>query len=388
MTDEEHSRYSPSGADRWVDCPASVSFCEKHGLKSVDNVHSIKGTAAHALLEKSLATRKSPEVYRGQKFNGLVAGNDMIDPVDLAGDYVRAIAKEGTFLLTEKEVPIPEINGKGHVDVIVVDGVDALHIMDYKNGRHRVSPVENKQMMLYALGAIRCLKMRPFRKVVLHIIQPNANSNVGESWETTEAGLREWAKRVIAPAVAEIESGGMAEFGPSDKACHWCPAKGICRARAQEMIAVTRRDFAAPGTICDSLDAAATPLAPKEIAYIISRRKAVIEWLSSVEVEAMKLAIKRKLPGYKVVAGKGGRQWNAEAEEILLKAKLGDAIYADRKIRGIGAIEKLAKNPKLIAKATTYHEGKPQLATQDDPRKPLGGDAKIDFQEFTQSQDD
>jgi hypothetical protein len=388
VTEErEHSRTSPSGADRWAVCTASLDFCESRGLVSKDTPAGLRGTSAHALLEHSLKTGKPPQMFKGRKFGSFVADSEMVDAVDLALDYIMQFLTGTAKLYTELEVPIAEIDGGGHVDVALADR-DVLHVFDYKNGRHRVSPVENKQMMLYAIGAQRLLKYKGSR-VVLHIVQPNANSAVGEAWDTTVVDILKWAEAVVVPAMDEIR-GKRGVFRPCDKACHWCPGKGECKARAMDVIQTTRADFLPTHAIKGSITASMTEqLTPADLAYVLTRRKAVADWLKSVEVAASRLASASKLPGYKLVAGKGGRAWNENADAVL--APLGPERFADPKLRGVVAVEKLAKQKgksALIARATKYREGRPQLAPKDDPRRALQGNAALDFSDFINSSED
>jgi len=68
---KKHSKYSPSGAHRWVNCPASIKLCE--GLESKSSKYAAEGTDAHEVCEYFLKNDyKDPRSYVGQKVAGFI----------------------------------------------------------------------------------------------------------------------------------------------------------------------------------------------------------------------------------------------------------------------------------------------------------------------------
>ena len=57
----EHARLSPSAAERWLSCPASVRVIESLPRERSDTVYTREGTAAHALGE--LEARRAFDLY-------------------------------------------------------------------------------------------------------------------------------------------------------------------------------------------------------------------------------------------------------------------------------------------------------------------------------------
>lgn len=243
-----HFDLSPSQYDRWgpEGCGASVNLIADLGIEEEEDTDldspANRGTAAHEMLEKSLDTGKSPFSFAKVKFNGRIVEGHNTEAVDNAWTYIRKVAKGGD-IYTELEVMVACTGGPGHLDAATMDDKTALHVFDYKNGRHRVSPKDNGQMKLYALGMLaRFKKLKADFKVVLHIVQPMSNPKVAEKWTTTVGELMKWSKKVE-KHVGKIRD-GTARFNPGAKQCYWCPAKAECPALAKKAIAEARMDHA------------------------------------------------------------------------------------------------------------------------------------------------
>lgn len=379
-----HDRFSPSGAHRWLYCPGSVLACEREGVQDTSNAASELGTAAHELLEASLSSGKSPEAFRGNKFNGIVADDTIIDPVDKACDYIRNVAGKAT-ILTELEVQIPAMRGKGHLDAACVVAGSMVHVFDYKNGRHLVNPANNEQMQLYALGlyaALQGLRLRTASAVRLHIVQPNANPEVGAHWDTTIGELQQWAVKVVVPAADAILNGTAKIDASNPEACRYCPRRGRCTQFAKANAERAKLDWADVIGGC-ALPETPAELTPKELAALLEFRDTFDAWLKALYIEGLKRARLGKLPGYKVVSGNPRRVWTEHAAKSL-KALLGAKAFTQPELIGITAAEKLlpAKTrEETMAGLTTKKPGGPILAPASDKRPLFAGDASLDFAE-------
>jgi hypothetical protein len=379
-----HDRFSPSGAHRWLHCPGSVLACEREGVKDTSNEASELGTAAHELLEAALKSGKSPEAFRGRKFNGRVPDDRMLEAVDKACDYIRGVAK-GATILTEMEVQIPAMRGKGHLDAACVGDGRMLHVFDYKNGRHLVDPADNEQMKLYALGLWELLKgprITTASKVRLHIVQPNANPEVGAHWDTTVGTLQQWGAKIVAPVADSILNGTAKINASNPEACRWCPRRGRCKQFAQASTERAKLDWADVVAGC-AIPETPSELSAKELAALLEFRDTLDEWLKALYVEGMSRARLGKLPGYKVVAGNPRRVWTEYAAKSL-KALLGAKAFTEPELIGITAAEKLlpAKTRAATMEGlTTKKPGGPLLARADDKRPTYSGDARLDFQD-------
>ena len=239
-----HDKFSPSGGGRWIFCTGSVDA--NAAVKRTTSHPAELGTAAHELLEKSLKSMRPPAAFRGEKFNGFVADDLIIDPVDKAFDYIRGFMRKGAQLLSEQRVYIGDmLGGSGTLDAaIFVD--DTIHLYDYKNGRKRVPAKGNEQMMLYTLGFLEQLGLDAIavQDAHLHIVQPNANPDIGDMWTVPIATLTAWGRKVVRPAATAILAGkGKRVAGPWCSATH-CPQLGKCAPAAKYHHGLTVKDWA------------------------------------------------------------------------------------------------------------------------------------------------
>jgi hypothetical protein len=125
----------------------------------------------------------------------------------------------------------------GTADAVLVDG-NHLHILDLKTGRVPVDATDNKQLLTYALGAMRQLKAPNTIECTMHIYQPR----VGHS-KWTVSGLRLELHGRRLQSAAELALTSDAPTHPSPDACRYCKAKTICpsiRAKVQDN---ARTDF-------------------------------------------------------------------------------------------------------------------------------------------------
>jgi hypothetical protein len=199
-----HSVFAPSAAHRWMQCPASLRASLRAKVASADedgtpiggsNFFSVEGTAAHHLAEVWLTTGKRPVVLRNKPFERdgieVTFDEEMFTEV---GRYVEWCDDLGGGLrLVETKVffgdlfPIPGQGGT--CDFLhYVRRTGILTITDLKYGKGvRVFAENNKQGLLYAIGAVNHLKKRyghtnvPLQKIVIRIAQPRLDHF--DTWE-------------------------------------------------------------------------------------------------------------------------------------------------------------------------------------------------------------
>lgn len=139
MTEAAHATLSPSGAERWSTCPASVQLEAPFPDTSSD--YADEGTAARAVAEMALSEGKDAMAYKGRRIP-MRAGKtvevtaDMATEVQKYVDYVRQVS-EGHELLLEQRLDIsawvPEAFGTSDAVILRTDG--ELHVCDLKFGR-------------------------------------------------------------------------------------------------------------------------------------------------------------------------------------------------------------------------------------------------------------
>ena len=106
---------------------------------------------------------------------------------------------------------------KTTVDVVGY-GTRTLDILDWKSGKIPVSPVENDQLMFYAVSALaEWSNVTSVQRVVMHIVQPGNIDN----WECSIAELMAWKRR--AQHTDSLIQQKDLTLRPSDH-CTFCPA--------------------------------------------------------------------------------------------------------------------------------------------------------------------
>lgn len=383
-----HATLSPSSAERWISCPASVRLVETlpreddHG-----SVYAQEGTAAHALAEL-MAREQILRTVQGAKLaKALAAWRKEFDISDEAEaemqehaqryvDYLKARLAEmpDSQLLLEQRLPTGVPDSWGTSDAVMVSPRE-LEIVDFKYGLGiRVEAVGNPQLRLYAVGALEAYGdlLGEVEYVRYTVFQPRLGHVACEELPATE--LRAWRDSII--PIAEEALGPDAHFGPSEDACRWCPASGQCVA---QMEWATARDFGLKAEVMDE----------HELAEALDQIPGIKAWCSAVEAYTLHRVYSegKPIPGYKVVMS-GGKRSVADHEGLIEAATaIGyprDAV-AVTKAKGIGELEKLLKDdfPIVAAPFIKKGDGSPSLVKESDKREAINpeGRAAADFAE-------
>lgn len=417
---DAHSKFSASAADRWMVCAGSIQLSK--GKPDKTSQYAAEGTAAHTLAAWCLS--ESEDVSYAAGFIGRVIEADGFSftvDAEMAGyvqtyvDQVMEYAKDADMRLTEVQVNYSEHlgvdrdDGFGTSDTIIVKTAQRLlSVHDLKFGRgDEVDAVDNRQMRLYALGALDYLQpmgidVSDFDRVLMVIHQPRLQTAPKE-WEIPVSELLEFAK--VARTAAENVIDAMLEYPSGDwhekftkaetKACKYCRAKATCVTLRNAVsdavfgtVPATPEEFQAMGqedTTLASAQRADDGLgAPIEdwLAAAMDKADLVEEWLSGVRAEVeTRLLAGAPIPGYKLVQGKRGpRQWRdaAEAEAMLKSFRLKQEEMYDFRLISPTSAEKLAKAetigkrqwPKLQP-LITQTDGKLHVAPVTDPREAI-----------------
>jgi hypothetical protein len=181
----------------------------------------------------------------------------------------------------------------GTADAILVDG-NHLHVIDLKTGRVAVEAEDNKQLLTYALGAMRQLKAPNTIECTMHIYQPR----VGHS-KWTVSGLRLELHGRRLQSAAELALTSDAPTSPSVDACRYCKAKTICPSMREKVQETARNDFKPDTTVTpEMLDDAAL----------------VAAWADAVQAAAKEqLTNGKSIQGWTMRAGRKTKFWKDEA---------------------------------------------------------------------------
>lgn len=377
MSEErEHALLSASSANRWLNCPPSVRLAET--LPQTTSEYAEKGRLAHEIVE--LKTRKAflepmgPKKYKAAlkalESNPLYE-LEMASATDAYLDYVSSVVHSYAsqpYIAVEKRFSYDHIapEGFGTCDCIIIGG-DTLRIIDYKNGSGvPVSAVQNPQMKLYALGALREYEMLyRIETVVLAIIQPELDS-ISE-WAAPVSELLAWGESI--KPIARQAFAGEGEFRPDNNNfngyCKFCPAKARCRARAEFL-----------SEPYDRLQGMKPPLiSNEEVASVLEKANAIKSWLSVVEEYALSECLAgNEIPGWKAVEGRSVRQFaNTDAAfDILREAGYDEAVLYKRQPITLTESEKLLGKKRfaeLLESQIIKPPGKPTLAPVTDKRE-------------------
>jgi len=373
-----HALLSPSGAERWMACTPSARLEEQFPTST--SSYAEEGTAAHELadlinrynfkkitgLTKPKFTKAWEELKKGPFYNA-----EMQQHVEAFCNYVyeefnatKAKCKDAVIAFEERldfSEYVPEGYGTGDV-VIIADG--DLTVIDFKYGKGvTVSAEENKQMMLYALGAMLQYSFLYDIKNVRMIIHQPRLDNISD-WSISADALTGWAETELKEKAA-LAFDGAGKYCPGDH-CRFCRAKATCRARAEENIKLAKYDFVPADT-----------LSIEEIADILKIGEKLVNWFGDISEHALLEAVDgTQYPGWKLVEGRSNRKIvdeNSVIDALRELNYLGDEIF-NTKLKGIGDLEKLmGKEPfnEALGQYVIKPQGKPVLVLESDKRPAL-----------------
>lgn len=375
-----HAKLSASGAHRWMVCAGSVRMEED--LPDTSSEFAEQGTAAHELAERCLKEDVTADFYAGKTFNGFEADAEMVESVQLYLDYVRN--HQGEVLIEQKVDFSPWVSeGFGTCDCLVIEGHTAS-VIDLKYGKGvKIDAEENKQAMLYALGALIEYEFifDEIDTFKLSIVQPRLD-HISE-WEVSREDLLKFGEEAKQRATEALEED--AELTPDEHACKFCKAKATCRALAEHAIKIAAEGFESveePITLKDI-----SKLSNAEVAALLPQLNTLSGWIKALEAHALnELEQGHDVPGYKLVAGRSIRKWRNEedAEKALRGSKLKVAeIFTKKLISPTQAEKALGKGNPILQEQVITPEGKPTLAPLKDKRpalevNPTEGFSKVD----------
>lgn len=384
----KHAKLGPSSAARWLTCTASVEMAAK-APPPKESDFAREGTIAHSLAE--VEARREFQLPGCETYESDVA-NVRAELLDFLGgdeqaterefeamqDYVawyldilaEAKGEDGALLLEQRlATGIPGCWGTS--DAVVIHG-DAIHVIDLKYGRGvEVSPVENPQFMLYALGALKAYRdiLEETKRVRMTVFQPRIN-NV-DTWEISVQRLVEWRDNVARPAAKRASTGENTEFAPSESACKFCPAAGICKPRAESIAAIA---FGEDPNI----------ISLEDRAKYLARLGEIKSWVKHMEETSLEIAYEQgeQIPGWKVVRS-GSRRVVSDASaatERLQAAGYEIEQFTTRKLAGVTDLDRLVgkKNlPGVLGDALQLTEGRPSLVPESDRRKAISKKTEV-----------
>lgn len=396
-----HALLSPSAAERWINCPASVYI--SRDIPDEGSVYADEGTAGHTLMElagkdyfngfqwdaiqTTLAFKVAEMKAKGPQGKFTITDTWADEAINCARVWIKELDKVCggfpdyvAFETRVNSVEIPNGSMSGTADCLMLVG-DTLHVFDYKHGQGvPVSAENNPQLSLYGYMAYMSHLDLPVKNIELHIVQPRADNT--NSWKTSVEELCSWFDEIVQPqaerviAICETGKYSLEDFAVTKAGCRFCKAKAACPAMTREVS--TELDLPRVLTVPDS---------PEKLSRLLDFKPVAEAYFDAVEKKVFDLLSNgQSVPGFKLVSGRpGNRKWtdSAQALDELKKAKLKmSEYYKTPEVISPTQAEKLYKSGVIgerkwqtLQGLITRPEGKPTLAAATDKRPALKSDA-------------
>ena len=381
-----HSHLSASSAERWFNCPGSVSL-SKLMPPQPTSPYAVEGTLAHSWLEYKLQVAL---FGKGEKPLEEMS-EDMDDATDIALDYIA-----DKFMFADKENVLIEhrfdlsfiyegMFGTSDFCGLTTDG--KLYVIDYKHGKGKVVSIEeNHQLHYYAVGAVNHFDVDADTDVCMVIIQPRAmGQSIKEQWK--KAGeIHDWTNELIAAAkLADTDNAPLKE----GEHCRWCPAQAKCPKIAEKLFSTitigtdTENEKNPKETILANIEVPKELSKPElltkeQLINIISNRDIIESWLDSCYVFLQSAAERGEtIEGYKLVKRKANRKWVSESEVVKEFGVLGSLIFDEPKLKSPAQLEKLkvmtSAQKEVLASLMFVPDTGVVLVPESDKREAVAG---------------
>ena len=427
-----HALLSASSSKQWLNCPPSARLQENFPNES--SSYAQEGTFMHEVCEYKLRHDYFHEdVPKPQSDEWYTEEVEQVTDV-----YYEFVVKTIEDFKSSGQEPLALIEAKlnyshiapsgfGTGDMVIVgklpDGRGAIHVIDYKGGRGVfVEADHNTQMMLYAIGALAAYGyIWDIEVIRMTIVQPRLD-NIS-TFECSRAELEAWAESIKPIAKMAYEGKGEQKAGDW---CKFCRAKPVCKALAEEALALCREEFvdldAAENTektaekVIDTAVTAVTadteckndsdcnsdcnsddteeitditaPYSPdysapvfkrpgliplSELAEILPTLNRINSWIEAVFAYVSSEAINHGVPikGYKVVEGRSARTFTDVKAVAKTAIDNGYTNIYKQQLISLTEIEKLMgrrRFAELLGRFIVKPQGKLSLVPESDPR--------------------
>ena len=378
--DRAHALLSASSSARWLACPPSAVAAEMYPSQDTD--YTKEGTLAHEVAEAVASGSVKPsdvEVDHDTMGNPIDVTKEMVECAEGYHGYIQEqIKTDSAVVLLEQKVDfspwVPD--GFGTADCIILQGT-TMDVIDYKYGKGvAVSAINNPQMKLYGLGALNDYGFAyEIEKVRLHIYQPRMNNISVDELSASE--LLKWAEETVKPTATKAAK-GKGDYNPGEH-CRFCPHAGKCRALTNKCTEYVNTH---------GIKAAVPVLADWEVAEVLQMEPLVSLWLKRVKDQALTEMLNGgEIPGFKVVAGRGSRDWTNEMDvaAVLYGKGYTKEDYTKTELLSVAAMEKAIGKKKvaeLLQELIETKQGAPTVVPEADKRPVYDrvAEAKKDFE--------
>lgn len=394
-----HAKLSPSSASGLANCPAFPDVQEQY--INEDNEAAAEGTAAHAISDFCLThgfdaydmigtvTRIVGKVRKTIRDSSgkLVKTNEVEEKVftftwtEDDADYLQPgldwIREQPGQFFGEFRVDLSRwlgLNQFGTMDRVILSP-QLLIISDLKWGRGiPVSPIGNKQLRLYALGAWLAhashITDRAF-PVLIDIDQPR-NQAGGGQWRITLGELLDFGDE-IREAATRTRVANPPRI-PTKDGCTWCLGVDDCDPYQKWMLEFLGMDSFEDLDDLDDLDLPEpAAFTPQRRRVILEHKPMIIKWLESVHSSLFQSAMNGgDTAGLKLVDGrKNPDKWrDAKAAETALSARIGAKCFTKKLITPTQAGKAISSEDwkPIYSEHVIVGKRKPTLVDEADDR--------------------
>jgi hypothetical protein len=346
-----------STAKRVINCPGSVKLVQQMPPKP-SSEHADRGTLLHDVIAELLEFDKPPQQCIGAQYNDQVLTQELLDekiiPALAALDVVDP--DKAMEYMVETRVGfgdyLPGVFGS--TDLLGRLGNRAL-VLDWKFGDGvMVNAQDNDQLLFYAAAAMRTDACKwvfeGADEIELIIVQPPEIRR----WVTDKARVVSFEQE-LAKAVRRAQQ----DDAPikTGEHCRWCAAKPICPQMNGAIDRVIHQQI--------------VNLNKDQLGEYLAKADMMEDWIKDLRALAFQvLESGAEVPGYKLVAKRGTRQWVEEAAiEAWVDANNIKDAY-DVKIKSPAQMEKVLKKhgKELPSDLVTTVSSGSTLAPESDPR--------------------
>jgi len=337
-----------STAKRVIACPASIELVAKMPPKP-SSKYADEGTLLHDAISQILDCKATPESVIGMTYEGITLTQELYDDkiaVALAALDEIDPDKQMEFAV-ESSVNFGDLlpGVFGSADLLGRIGKKAI-VLDWKFGNGvAVEATENEQGMFYAAAAMHTPETQwvfeDVEEIEIIIVQPP----MVKRWTTTPSRIAIFQMDLVAAVKGprtRLESG---------EHCRWCAAKPTCPK-------VT-------GAVDRALKTALVRVDADKVSEYLTQADELESWIDAVRVLAYDMLEHNvKVPGFKLVAKRGTRQW---VNDQVAKDLLGDKAY-ESKLISVAQAEKLIGKKNFPSDVAVSVSSGSTLAADSDPR--------------------
>jgi hypothetical protein len=337
-----------STAKRVISCPASIDLVAKMP-KLPSSKFADEGTLLHDAISQILDCKATPQSVIGMVHEGITLTQELYDDkIFVALSALDEIDPDKQMeFAVESSVNFGDLlpGVFGSADLLGRIGKKAI-VLDWKFGNGvAVEATENYQGMFYASAAMRTPEtawvFEDVEEIEIVIVQPP----MVKRWVTTPKRIAQFEFDLIAAVNGprtKMESG---------EHCRWCAAKPTCPK-------VT-------GAVDRALKTALVRLDADKVSEYLAQAEQLESWIDAVRVLAYDMLENDvRVPGFKLVAKRGTRQWVNDEAPVKL---LGDKAY-ESKLISVAQAEKIIGKKNFPADVAVSVSSGSTLAAESDPR--------------------